>query len=249
MPTNPLTPQYRTDKNGRVVLRHVRADQQLSGTSFPPPAMPGSTGSDALVRNVMALVGPKLIAESRNSPDEVEAEAKATLSSYPDEVLVLLERALKSASRSSRAALCRMIQRKADPIRVHECARFLPDLWSEQAMNSLDSILSLHEYSQLPDVPNFALADEKTQQQCIALMNVTETVDGYHDFVMDMPMRWVGVDSLPVITDEKLVDLVLANPDKARMITEFIADRKSLDYEQLKELVETDSPSLSSGLL
>jgi hypothetical protein len=211
--------------------------------------MPGAARSAGIVGRITEMVVNKIAAHSGLPLDEAEGQTNETLSSYSEDALVLLERALLVADRANRAHLIRLIEMKDDPVRVHECAKFLPDLWSNQAMNSMESILSLHEYSQLPDVPNFALADEKTQQQCIALMNVTETIDGLHDFVKDTPMKWTGKDLLPVITDERLVDLVLENPDKARMITDFMAARQSVDYDALRELVNSGTPSLSSGLL
>lgn len=229
-----------------TVHRRTDAGNRI-GPSLPAPTVPDESLKN-LVSDVTVLVYTELNRKEYYSEREIMGAVK-NIASYPRELLNVLHETFISHA-PSRGALSKLIQAgRTSNESLHECAYFSPRLTSGHPSTSVDVIRGLHYYDELPKMDNYALADQETRTKITALLNVAAAIDGVCDVFRENPLRWVGEDMRPVIKDTRIVELVLANPDKAEAVSRFVDSRLTADYDAILEVVNNDSNSLSEGIL
>lgn len=244
-----LTPTVITDKNGKITTVHRKTDTvKQTKTVMPSPTVPDEDLKN-LIADVTVVVYQELDGGSAAAYSNREiARAVENIKSYPRELLGMLHETLSTHSPSCRT-LSKLIQsgRVSNEV-LYECAYFSPKLVVHPSA-SMDAIRGLRYYSELPRMDNYALSDEETQTRIVSLLNVVVAVDGVCDGMRENPLRWAGDQMIPVLKDDRLVELVWNNPDKAEVISRFIEDRMTVDFDAILEVVRNDSNSLAEGLL
>lgn len=150
-----------------------------------------------------------------------------------------------------------------------------PAFYSENPLVLLDS---LHGYTQLPTMDNYAEADQETRTQIAALLTVTDKL--YIEYFQRLHEKYKNVapvsysmdnppPPLPTPIDlgipldiegthdnqsvrllgDGLINLVLKHPHRADDIAEHITQPNTTDTNHLWEVFDTPAPSLQSGIL
>jgi hypothetical protein len=98
-------------------------------------------------------------------------------------------------------------------------------------LSEIDGFINgLHDYEELPSYDDYSKAPEDVRYQCAALIKVGVTL---FDSQSDPALSDVTMQRHEVITDKRLVSLILAHPERADMITTAIHERKITDYESI----------------
>lgn len=123
----------------------------------------------------------------------------------------------------------------------------LVQAWSMDQMRAL--VCGLHYYPQLPDVYTFSTADELTVSQCLALMRVTVSVGDVTGTPDDTKLTGSPEETADILHRPDLVDLVLQYPQHGELLARTITERKTVDAEYLRTLIESSVLSLAEGTL
>jgi hypothetical protein len=131
---------------------------------------------------------------------------------------------------------------------INEQLEFYPLLGETTRYIAQNMLQSLHGYPGYLDGEDLTQEGDAVKGKCRAMLLVTEALNST---AMD---AFKDEKPIFVIKDERLVELVINNSDKAELIVNFIQDRarsnvESLDVDLLADVIASDAPSVSSGLL
>ena len=105
------------------------------------------------------------------------------------------------------------------------------------------AINGLHYYAELPRYAAYSQATEEVRYQCVALVKVAIALN--HVATHPSPTSYKGTWK-QVITDKRLINLLLEHPERADMIAAAIYERKTSDF----TLINTAASSvISNGVL
>lgn len=129
---------------------------------------------------------------------------------------------------------------------INEQMEFFPYLQGGTYYSVAKNLVqSLHGYPHYLKHEDFSKADEKAKSQYRALLLVTDAIS-----LGSFEGAFKGVPPSFILKDERLVELVINNSDKAEVIVDFIRQRSgSLDADLIANVINTESPSISDGLL
>lgn len=193
-------------------------------------------------------VANRVLPSLHKHPERLLRSLASTLESYPPELVdeissVMDERPvimfkIRSLLKERRAAS-----------RVRECLMFLR-LDLAHPMSIEKHIAGLRYYEQLPESRDYSQEDERTREIVTAIVSFTAMLDATLEHFDNPPLVSVGMDEVfPMIRDERIVDLIIAHPEKATAMAELIIERRNGDYELVRQMVESESLPLTTGLL
>lgn len=133
---------------------------------------------------------------------------------------------------------------------VHEFLVFRPHLNPDTGFGTILSILRpLHLYTQLPEVENYAETSAEVQAQIIALLKVTEAIEGrgINDRSSVTPINFI--QGMTMLSGDDLIRLVLNRPSDADHIARIIIDRNTQDPAFITMILDSGAVSLSSGAI
>lgn len=248
-----LVPESRPDKNGKVVIRHVRQDKTESPhkPSMPAPAIFSEVSQELSQQLGMAVSDISIagygmsLAEvmqlSRRLPAET-AEALLTARSYAipsssfDFLLVTALRENVDAERLENIALFYSDDQYYD---------FFNDHGSEETYRVVtEDIRGLAYYPQLQGITNFYRADKDTQRKAIALVSIMQEADkhgGIKIISEDDSLRGA------VLKDDRLAQLAIDNAGNLRRFLDLVRER-GCNVDVLVEGMKTTQP-LRQGVL
>jgi hypothetical protein len=175
--------------------------------------------------------------------DEAYEMTMQTLRNYPDDLLLQLDEARLNVAPGF-GLIQNSVSRGESVDEVSEQMYFYREMEGATYYYARHLVASLHQYSQLPSSQDFSKENEDVRSQCSALIEVARVCENLGDEeVFDENL---GVF---VLADERLVDLVVRNSDKAALIADFIRQHRSVDVKFLTELLNSKSQALSNGLL
>lgn len=158
---------------------------------------------------------------------------------------------------------------------VHEYLTFKPVLQKNTSsiIDGLSLIRVLHDYSQLPVMDSYGDADQDTQEKIAALLTVTQdlyikykehqfsilsaaTISGNHSWdeppAIPAPLE-LGI---PIYTEmnisligDDLINLIMEQPKNAEAISKVIVQDGINDPALIREIFDSNTPSLRDGLL
>jgi len=159
---------------------------------------------------------------------------------------------------------------------VHEYLTFntvIQQTAHNNVMDGLALIRSLHDYKQLPVMDSYGDADQETQKQVTALLTVTQDLlDKYKDHQRKILASIVGgknrwnhhPDDLPTpmqlgipidtknnisLVGDNLISLIVEQPENAEAISRIIVKEGINDSALIREIFESNTPSLRDGLI
>lgn len=248
--TQHLVPTAIVDKNGRLTTVHRRAASSVPKPSDFPSPVP------RLAERSKQEIIPGIIDELNElkmiDAGDVEYLTEK-LDEYTLDFLVRAEAALQeSPEMSSLVGL--LIESGADEFHINEAIRFFPEMESRDFWDALRLIKTLHGYyPSLPEEDDYSKASPAVQSQCSALLKVTSAVRlSTRDERGTMRMISVGdknFDRVAILNDERMIALVLDNPEQAERIIEIITDRGSAEFGMVHAVLHAESLALASGTL
>lgn len=237
-----LIPTTVVDKNGRRTTVHKKAPGTSKVASLPPVAALTSTVSEKERRN--SLTETLLSAWPAYDSDSLKgSNARAFLRDCSMESLEGLEHTRVNHP-GTFTKMGYMASDGYSEAEVREAMYFYPQMRGSSYFTARRIMASLHEYRELPYTQDLSSEDEAVRAQCTALIRVIESlIDGDHEDAFH--------DRQPpfMIRDLGLVEFTVEHPDRADLIAGFVRDRGAADVNVLTELLESESPSLGSGLL
>jgi len=250
-----LSPAVTTDKNGKVTTVYRKP---LSGTEsfsvIPAPTVTteASTGHTAMATKLAATVHELLIFDEDGQEDKL----RGILAQYPEELINKLDDHFAREANGS-YLLAIVINEGVGASAVNELLAFAPYFKTDDTNIATSMLRSLHQYGQLPSMPDYSLASEEVRNQCIALITVTEALDEYQYIHGDghLPIAYLlgnmeNGNDLMMLQGDDLIALVLEQPADASTIADIIIERKTGDAELIREIMnQYDSKALNSGIL
>lgn len=230
------------DRNGRATTVYRRQGAGTADAKRIPSPQIISSGEDRmeLTREVsLKLLGDAII------PAADRRAIVENLHTYSDE---MLKKILKTVSAEENAQqgkrrldkLHVKIARGATEDSINEALFFYPLTEDSGAVASNRLIDSLSHYPQLPESDDYSREDPVTVERCTALIRVADALSYLTGDVLNP--EWV-------ITDQRLTQLVLANPGRGEQIAGIIKERQSVDVDLIESIIGGDSAALDDGRL
>lgn len=247
-----LIPTVTTDKNGKVTTvytKPVGGSETNSVIPAPTFAKEASTGHTATVDRVTSAVYELM--DGKKKADRI----KATLAAYPEALVAKLDD--KFAKKDHGVyALATAVENGETPSFVGEAMEFGQYFQTDSVELANCMIRSLHQYKQLPSMEDYSLAPKDVQEQCNAILTVTEALDN-HAYFNDvaLPLKYTpstgGMSNdYTVLQGDDLIALILERPRDAETIADLIIERQTGDAELLREIItQEDSKALNPGIL
>ena len=248
-PRKHLVPTPTVDRNGKATTVYRKLPPAQKGAPLPGPAP--VAGRDKRWRKYAVNTLVDYLSPSLYNVEHRE-DLKRSLRMYSDELLEMLvgdgtglNHTDPDASPTPAVVMSDLNSgRPENEIREGLC--FFPHIKEEAATAAVarQMVNSLHDYHQLPKTDDLSAESEEVREQCIALLKVMCAC------WCSGSVKHFGKDGMSfALADDSLVDFVMANPDKGGLIAGVIAERGVADVKMLAEMIGSESPSLSSGLL
>lgn len=250
MASSNLFPTPTVDKNGRRTTVYRKSERPLEPLrQFPSVSFPAHGNDASGVVNGWEVRQEKLRGISQHASEVMKCgnsqrDIKKHIMTFPDELLERIESCQKEGALWSRRVDARLVE-LSDFNEVSETTHFAPLISDDILDNSARSMIqSLHYYPQLPKSKDYSQESPELRLQAEALMRVIDTAIDHGI----CGWNGVNVESL-VIKVEGFAELVMENKDRVEMIIDFMRDRKIIDVGAIREILSTDAPSLSRGVL
>lgn len=236
-----LRPELRPDKNGHMVTRWVRKDQSGSLGKRGIPDVSGQASgqkkAEARARKIARIA--RTMVQSNYFPVYGDEESVAgELSRISDETLKVITDSLKR-DRDASPYIDNIISSLTDEPLMRELIHYYSDFPGDANETHREAlVVGLKEYDIFAGVYDLSEIEPKRRAVVVALLNV-----GYHviDYVPGQEVKVRrGLYSWD-ITDEKLLEIVLANPEKADEISRFIKERKTGSGEAVADYLDNMS--------
>lgn len=251
-----LIPTARVDKNGRVVIRHMKPEDM--GVSEPqatlPPPQPRPVASQKTVREAMDNV---LEAAGIDSYDW--HHAVTTMNVHMEKLLPSTLERMASLKNSDEGQVAHSIYKEFYEAELNETLiNDLVQLSSHIGERDLEeawiasSVLGFQSYDNLCPMGADGSYPEERYSQCAALFDVTQAMrDLVLEKAVDKSEFAYGSGDTRMLSNKKLVDYILSakDPDREK-IAGIIRSRKMTDPDSIKALIEAgETTALSSGAL
>lgn len=262
-----LVPEPRQDKNGKIVVRHVKVDVGGHTINMPIPAPRPVASNHSHIDPVEALRGDLSYAimeatlDFDSAMDDPEGENDLAregiykhLQTYPEELVTALE--------STRVNDESFFHELARRVEQRETARFINNVISYDDLvygdgdqkNSM--IRALDYYPELNQGDGIIADGSEEDSKARAILAITSVMYKHADNSTEgaeKAIRWEPHDydflPSPVIKDKALSDYILANPERATDIAKAINERKAFMLERIKVVMEHPEAPLADGAL
>lgn len=242
-PREHLIPTRTVDKNGRATTVYVKQSSTGSASPLAVVPVPSTPVDRAVERTRMINDYAKKCYPGEHTEDLRENLANSMdVYSYD-----LLERLSYNElgdypSLWVSYSVCNVLPEN----QINEQMEFFPYLQGGTYYSVANNLIqSLHGYPRHLNHEDFSKVDEKVKGQYRALLLVTDAISlGSFEgaFKKEKPTF--------ILNDERLVELVINNSDKAEVIVDFIRQRSgSLDADLIADVINSVSPSIGGGLL
>ena len=245
MTNNSLVPIRRPDKNGRMVTRWVRSwEVESSALNVPAPVILSPSGRDTeKMRSELsdALGGSAYEDAVGNITNNLDNLTGKTL-----EVLIDSYRADERGKDALGLWVSKYGNRNNGEFgeqMIREMTTYRPAFSSDADPNFIEHAVSaLGEYKQLPRTGDYSSVEPELQEFIHGLMSITEHL---HSEWFDQ-----DEDSVPhIIQNKELVALIFEHPEQVEMVRAAMIERKTEDADIIREVLNSESTSLSQGAL
>ena len=134
---------------------------------------------------------------------------------------------------------------------------------------AMATVRALHSYQQLPLMEDYTEADDDTKAKIIALLTVTNSLyakykQQEYGMLVSAASSWTKLPTIPPpvelglplevkpeirLLGDGLINLIIDCPDDAHEIARRISEEGIADSSLLREIFESDTPSLRDGLI
>jgi hypothetical protein len=250
MVSNNLFPTPIVDKNGRQTTVYRKPERPLEPLrQFPSVSAPEKVTASTSFKDDWELRGKMIFDISTTAHDDLRVGSAPNIIArhirrFDDDVLERVRECQKKSPAAARRVNARLVE-LSESNEVSEVAHFAPLISEDILDNSARSMIqSLHYYPQLPKSKDYSQESPEVRSQAEALMRVIDTAIDHGI------CGWNGVhvESL-VIKVEGFTEMVIENKDRVEVIIDFMRDRGLIDVGAIREILSTDVPALSRGVL
>jgi hypothetical protein len=253
MTSNGLIPEHRTDKNGRNVLRHVRAQHESSESTVLAAAAPSITTPvpyEAFSDSFRKFWDRQDISETHYSDEDFDQRAVKVLNRIfspdsehpqPFAMMTALARGFNEMMGAG--------EEESGRTSIHNIAAFADDIHDlsdiRMGIDGLHKTVGI-EKDYLLD------ADDDERTVAVAIMRTAEAIseraDNWSDYALKLsPGKYVH--SL-AISDKRLLDLVVEYAPRIDELLELIEDgAPMLEADTLREMLNHEQKALAKGAL
>jgi hypothetical protein len=174
------------------------------------------------------------------------------LTKYPDALIKSLQQACFHGTVRRAMEIYALISNGShNASTIDEYLAFRPHLSDNTEISDTVAILrGLRHYRQLPRMDSYGEAPDSVQEQIVALIKSAGTIINVDSFQTDQPRNPLVRESGAVmLKEDDLIELVMARPSEAVRIAEIVIERDTHDAELIAAVLDTASPSLSTGVL
>lgn len=191
-----------------------------------------------------------------------------TLHSCSDDAIIAIRDLLLTApkgflSREEREDFLFALARKDEKVSgttIHEYLTYSDHLKGVPMNTKMGLLRGLHSYAQLPAMKNYSYADQGTKASIVVLLSATKSLYS-HNLLKNIfggsNKQAVTGNQSPVIdddggmrlTDSSLVALLIERPEASSEIEAVITEKGIIDGNLIREMIDSDTPSIRDGLL
>jgi hypothetical protein len=272
MTNSNLVPTPIVNKNGvRTTVHKKVAPASPATAALPAPAV---TMDSAMLsfkdrREIITMVNDKVKeSQSVNGWDSKKwsyGDLGATLRSCSDTAIIAIrdlllidpQGFLQREERDDFLFALAQKDEKVSGTTIHEYIVYREHLKGTSMSTKIDLIKGLHTYTQLPAMENYADADQETKANIITLLSVAKKLYS-RDLMKNLysahlnsteSTTSVSSDGQIRLTNDNLVALLIERPEAADEIIALIVDKRINDGELIRNMIESDTPSIRDGLL
>ena len=236
-----LVPTPTVDRNGKATTVYRRDNTSMNAAKPIPAPMPLSPDAreKLILRTSDELVAGNLIAK------ETKLAVRRNIYSYSNEMLHTIRIAISNdmsenkGMNGSAGKIRSKIAAGDSEESINEAIFFYPLLAHRGIAVTSHVVDALHKFPQLPASADYSREDHRTVTQCTALIRVIDKLSPLHG----------ALNSNWTIEDQRLTELVLANPERGEKIASFIEARESADPDLIEAMLTSEAPALNDGLL
>ena len=208
--------------------------------------------NDELRQDRISMILGYLLQGKYDGPDA--RRAREVLDGYSD-TLILRLRDISASQSVPRTTLAMVISDRRSENALSQSVWFLAKVTAIKmyvSYSDVSVIDGLHRYRQLPRHTDYSYASKQVREACLALVRValaihdfaspliaTPPLDGIHD--TERFERW--------ISDDRLVDLLIKEPEQADRIVSLIKNNQRGDYGFIAAALAGDNTSLVDCIL
>lgn len=271
-----LTPTPIVNKNGvrTTVYKRDATTPPTAATTLPAPVI--TTDSPALSPEDRSEIITMINDHVKESQSTYEWNPKkwshgdlgTTLRSYSDDAIIAIRNLLLTApkgflSREERDDFLFALARKDEKVSgttIHEYLTYSDYLLGVPMDTKMSLLRGLHSCAQLPAMKNYSYADQEVKASIVALLSVTKSLyshnllknifgDSNKQAVTGIQSPVVNNDGEVRLTDSSLVTLLIERPEAVAEIEAIITEKGIIDGNLIREMIDSDTPSIRDGLI
>lgn len=237
-----LVPTQRVDKNGRTVIRHMKAQRSISGSNLPLPPIVPEYDRSQLVSEVAAFI------TTGNSLEHHLSTAKTGIADYS---LDTLHRILGSLSKPQMNLLLHGFTMEWDEEKINDYISIASAVENNRIYSGeLDlQLQALNYYEELTPIQSGQPYPLERAIQCHAIVEAASAIHWHAEDDSDGVFATMADgEFLPYIEDSRLRDLIL-HSDERNEVTRIIKERGITDAEVILEFLHSEAPAVAEGML
>lgn len=212
---------------------------------------------DDLLYDVTALVMSNFNGDEGTTDPDTLMYVEETLEDYSDDMLHLVKEHVGLGGDTSRKLAIQINDGESEDY-IRACWYFLPRLEPRSITNFHPEHLlrSIVYYDELRDgIEDFSGTDELTRQKMLAIMLAVQAIQKHCDpeamnaFLAYPEGSSQRTTNVAIIKDQRLVEMMLTNPEYVDHIRSVIADRRTADYDIIATVMRDGFDALSEGKL
>lgn len=249
---NDLIPTPRMDKNGHVVVRHMKNEMPAGGyikKDIPVPVIPSRDDVAELVSNAIAAmeleVGLSTTVERQNVQDHLPSLSR-------EELETIIE--WSGNENASRLWILHEQLQHDDGITFAKDFLHLSDFLEDHGIEeiiSADYVRGFQQYKNLCPIADDGSYPEVRTEQCKTITKVLSTMVDMVDSG-ELREEYVCADTeswTPLIRDEQLQDLLLNKETDTEAVLKVIIERRVLDPAHIQAILKQEGGALSNGVI
>lgn len=263
-----LIPEVRTDKNGVLSTRWVKPDQgnkdKVAGIPAPTGIRASAVPSQELLESAAALYVQEIESDMAGDDEYLESALETAVddfSRYPASVVAEIAKETEHGFIKFWG-----LKRIMEDENTTDDADFifdylkLADLLAEEDYDEPEDAIGMaitlsKAYDGLQPIPFNGEYPELRLKQIKSLARgfiwvESQVIDG--EISDENAIKEISIGShhdLPIIADERLSSLLIERADESDVIVDFIKTRKSVDVDAILQVLDSEVPALSSGII
>ena len=226
---------------------HQKPQSTSAIAAMPASALPAQKSIEEVKHSIVERI--KALA-FKDGPRGIESFIADDIKWYPEKYLRNVEAALQHEEGDLALGVAEQITNGVVSTLVNDSIHFYWKTKSDDYWQTIAGVSALTHYAALSMHDDFSTADDRVQQQCMALMKFTRLIDTlpqepspFLDYVDDF-----RIDAR-IINDESLITLITNRPDDVERIAEVVIEHRTSNGPAINGILEGALHPVSEGYL